>query len=261
MPSQNLNDFYVDTAPCPQNAVDLFGGEWASQFPPPFTNLHAGHIPLFQDSRLIWALDQLGGCKGQHVLELGPLEGGHSYILEQQGAERVTAVEANSHAFLKCLIAKEILGLKRVHFLIGDFVRYLKETTETFDLIVAAGVLYHMKEPLELIELLATQASRLYIWTHYYDHAIITGNPQLKPKFPAHVNTEVKGFPYVLHRQEYQSSLNTQGFCGGMEQHSFWLDRADILAALSRCGFRDIAIAHEQPDHPHGPCFSLAAKK
>ncbi len=36
-----------------------------------------------------------------NILELGPLEGAHTYQL------RILAIEANAEAFLKCLVVKE----------------------------------------------------------------------------------------------------------------------------------------------------------
>jgi hypothetical protein len=261
MLSRDLPDLYVSAAPSPQNALDLFEGEWATQVPPPFSHLSAGKIPLFQDPRLAWGLQRLGGCEGQQVLELGPLEGGHSYMLEQSGAKLIIAIEANAHAFMKCLIAKEILGLQRVRFLIGNFIRYLGESSETFDLILASGVLYHMTEPLTLIELLAKRTNRLYLWTHYYDNEIIARSPHLCAKFPTSSRTDVGGFPCIMHRYEYQDSLQQKGFCGGMKEYSYWLERADILTVLARRGFNDVEVGHEQPDHPNGPSFGLVARR
>jgi hypothetical protein len=162
---------------------------------------------------------------------------------------------------MKCLIAKEILELHRVRFLIGDFIKYLEENIGTFDLILASGVLYHMKDPLTLIQLLAKRTSRLYLWTHYYDNEIISRDPNLRPKFPTQSRTDAAGFPCIMHRQEYLGSLQTKGFCGGTEEYSYWLEREDILTVLARCGFNHIEIGHEQPDHPHGPCFGLVASK
>jgi SAM-dependent methyltransferase len=79
------------------------------------------------------------------VLELGPLEGGHSFMFERLGAREVIAIEANPRAYLKCLIIKELLDLRRVRFLCGDFLEYLRADGTDFDLVFASGVLYHMR--------------------------------------------------------------------------------------------------------------------
>lgn len=261
MAKASILDAYVRSAPSPQHALDIFKGEWASVLPPPFADFKAGGIPLFHDPRVAWALEQLGGCQGQRVLELGPLEGGHTYLLQQYGAASITAIEANTRAYLKCLIVKELLGLDKAHFLCGDFVTYLEETTESYDLIFSAGVLYHMRDPIGLIAKLSRHTDRLYMWTHYYDDAVIQGTAHLKPRYTAHTPSETEGFRYTLHRQDYMNSLEVQGFCGGNEEYSHWISRADLLSALNHFGFKDIRIAHEMLDHPHGPCFDVVAIK
>src|SRR5215213_6466535 len=119
MASGSILDAYVRSAPSNQHALDIFKGEWAAILPAPFNDLRAGNLNLFYDNRAYWALNELGGCQGQRVLELGPCEGQHSYMLEQWGAASITSIEANTRAYLKCLIVKEVLGLQRVHFLCG----------------------------------------------------------------------------------------------------------------------------------------------
>jgi hypothetical protein len=260
-PSINILDSYVKTAPSNQNAIDIFAGEWASKFPPPFDGLKTGGIPLFQDSRLAWALERLGGVQGQNVLELGPLEGGHSYMLEKAGAAVITAVEANTRAYLKCLVAKEILNLSRSRFLAGDFIEYLAGSKQHFDLIVASGVLYHMKDPLKLLELIAKHTDRMYMWTHYYDKAIIDAKPYLRSKFLSEESVQLGGQTVTLHRHDYQTMLVEKTFCGGSEEYSKWLTHESLFAALRAYGFTDFEYSFENPDHPHGPALSFVATK
>ncbi len=257
----SILDAYVNEAPSPQHALDIFQGEWASSLPEPFEDLQAGEIPLFGDHRAIWALEQMGGCQGRRVLELGPLEGGHSYRLHHSGAASVTAIEANTRAYLKCLIIKEIFGLDRVKFLCGNFLEYLKTVPTRFDLIFSAGVLYHMLDPVDLLRMVAERTDRLYIWTHYYDDAVIQASPYLSIRYLSHEPAETAGFSYTLHRQDYLQSLQISGYCGGHSEYSNWLSRADILGALTHFGYTDIRIANEDVAHPHGPCFDLVAMR
>ncbi len=84
-----------------------------SRLPPPLEHATGGSAQLFEDTRLLGAMQALGGVAGMHVLELGPLEAGHTYLLSQAGARTITAVEANPRAYLKCLIIKELLKLER----------------------------------------------------------------------------------------------------------------------------------------------------
>lgn len=169
----NALDNYVASMPSPQNALDIFKGEWASKLPEPLSGLSAGPLPLFEDPRIEWINTQLDNIEGMTVLELGPLEAGHTYMLERFGATKIVAIEANTRAYLKCLLIKELLELKRVSFLCGDFIDYLRANQKRFDICVASGVLYHMLNPVELIALAAKVSDRLFLWTHYYDQKII----------------------------------------------------------------------------------------
>jgi hypothetical protein len=261
MRSGGILDAYVRSAPSPQNAIDIFKGEWSSRFPAALgVPVEAGGIPLFEDGRIHWAVEQLGGVSGLRILELGPLEAGHSYMWEAHGAASIIAIEANTRAYLKCLIAKELLDMKRVKFLCGDFIEYLKAPAEQFDVICASGVLYHMQNPVELLSLISNNTDRLFMWTHYFDPSLQT-NPALRHKFPSRTAAEVNGFAHTLYRQEYQVSLAQPGFCGGNEDYSNWITRSDLLNCLTYLGFKDVRVAHEMPDHPNGPCLSFVALK
>ncbi|WP_207954636.1 hypothetical protein [Saccharopolyspora elongata] len=79
MAAPSILDEYVTSAPSPQNAVDVFAGEWSSQLPAPLQHVQAGPLPLFDDARVSWAIECFGGVAGSRVLEIGPLEGGHTY--------------------------------------------------------------------------------------------------------------------------------------------------------------------------------------
>jgi hypothetical protein len=182
-------------------------------------------------------------------------------MLERRGAASVTAIEANSRAYLKCLIVKEILKLSKSQFLFGDCIEYLKVCNKKFDVCLASGILYHMANPVELLALMAKVSNKIVIWTHYFNGDILHKNPNLSPKFPGKIQSEYGGFKHTLYRQEYNAALNNPGFCGGSDTFSYWLSREDILSCLKFFGFTRIQINYEQLDHVHGPCFTLVALK
>jgi hypothetical protein len=253
-------DQYIKEAPSAQNALSIFKGEWSSQFPGE-TRLLAGSIPLFEDPRIAWAIDKLGSVAGQRVLELGPLEAGHTYLLEKAGAASITAIEANTRAYVKCLITKEVMSLQHAHFLCGDFMEYLRQDPPKFDICIASGVLYHMRNPAELLERLAGITDRLFLWTHYYDRDIINNDARLTSKFSTSVSAELGGFRHTLYRQNYQVALDWAGFCGGSEEYSHWLSRGDVLTCLEHFGFSQLEIGFDEPHHPNGPAFAVAARR
>lgn len=255
------NDCYVTSIPSRQNVIDIFKGEWASKFPDFIADIEAGEIGLFEDERLLWLFAEIGSLKGKNILELGPLEGGHSYMLEKHDAESITAIEANTRAYLKCLITKELLDFKKVNVLCGDFVEYLKHPDcPTFEIAVASGVLYHMSNPIELISLLASKCDEyIFLWTHYYDETWAQTNP-LGSRFLAAEDHSYSGFSCHLFRQYYGSSASLGKFCGGSRPYSYWMPKDEIINCLEYFGFLKIKIKFEQPDHPNGPAFALIAQ-
>ena len=68
----------------------------------------------------------------------------------------MTAIEANTRAYLKCLIAKELLDMSRLGFLLGDFMEYLRGDPDHVDVCFASGVLYHVPNPVETLALRQT---------------------------------------------------------------------------------------------------------
>lgn len=256
----DLKAEYVTSVPSPQNALDLFRGEWASKLPPPFENLVAGDAELFNDTRIAWLGERIDNLKTAHVLECGPLEAGHTYSLEKLGVASIVSVEASSHAFLRCLVVKEIVGLQRSRFLLGDFVSYLR-AGKRYDLVLACGVLYHLVNPVEAIALMSKATDQLYIWTQYYDDAIVKARPLLAHHFQSSVPSECEGFRHTLHRQVYQTRLGNAAFMGGSESYSHWLSRADLLGALNFFGFNNIEIQFDDQAAASGPNISLFAKR
>ena len=244
-----FSDRYTAQAPSAQGTLDLFENEWSSQVPVPGTC--TGHAALFRDDRITWLIEQDQSYPDKVSLELGPLEAGHTYMLERAGYA-VTAVEANNRAFLKCLIVKELLGLKS-RFLFGDFNEHLK-TTDRVGLIVASGVLYHQLDPIRTLQLVASKAERLFLWTHYYDPNLCTS-----ALFSHQETPKAEPFPYTLHPRSYLQALEWNGFCGGPASTANWLSRADLLLALDYVGFEVKATAFDHPTHQNGPCLALYA--
>jgi SAM-dependent methyltransferase len=251
--------------PSDQNALDLFAGEWSSQPPAARPELKGGATPLFDDPRIAWAHHRLielgveGGFAGRDVLELGPLEGGHTYLIDRLGAKSVTAIEANARAYLKCLIAKETFGMPHARFRFGDCLEYLRTTDDAHDIAVACGVLYHLTNPVELLELLARRSRALFLWTVFYDPEFIAKNPVPGAKFTEALPMEHAGFKHTVHRFNYGPSLDWKGFCGGGEIYSYWMEKSEILGALRQFGFTDFRT--EEHPNIHGSALMVAARK
>lgn len=251
---------FVTTAPSAQTALDAVPDSWASSFPPPLEGLQAGRAPLFEDPRVSWAFESLGGVQGMTVLDLGPLEGAHSYMAQRAGADRVVAIEANRLAFLKCLVTKELLDLGSCSFRCGEVNEYLSSTSERFDVCIACGILYHMIEPVRLIDLISRVSSRLVIWTHVFEDAAL-GNRNLEGKLSAAREVDYEGFRHRVHRHTYGLDSRLGGFFGGTQPYSNWLPRDDLMGALAHFGWTNVEVGFEEPSHPNGPALALVATR
>ncbi len=252
-------DRYVSSTPSLQNAIDAVPG-WNTAFAPQY-GLNAGSFAAYNDPRILWALQCFGSIAGRRVLELGPLEGGHTGMLDAAGAQ-VDAIEANQLAFLRCLITKEVLRLSRSRFWLGDFVKALEEWEQSYDLIVACGVLYHLRQPLRLLELAAKRTDAVYFWTHVVsDQAMPPGDPRRLVIAPTAEHHSFHGITVRAYRRTYAHAETNVAFCGGMADEHRWLDRDDLLAALAAVGFTDIHTSHDEPNHPYGPALSIFARK
>jgi hypothetical protein len=242
-------------APSAQTVVDIFDGEWVSRLPAELS-VEAGGSQTFDDPRLHWAIPRLE-VEGSSVVELGPLEGGHSFMLERAGARTVTAVESNRQAFLRCLATRQLLGTERVEFLCGDFLALLRGSDDVYDVGVACGVLYHLLDPVELISLLSRRARRLFLWTHVYDPEILSGSRRFSE--PLTVTTD--GFAHELHPRRYSRvGLRLASFPGGSNPTASWLSKPDLLAALDHFGWTDVELGLETADSDPGPALALVAR-
>lgn len=257
----NMLAAHHDDVPTAQATVDLFAREWASRLPPPLDGVRAGTVPLFEDDRIAWAIEAIGGVEGLSVLELGPLEGGHTFMLQRAGAASIVAVESNGRAYLKCLVVKELLGLDRARFLLGDATAVLRSPGERFDVCLASGILYHMTNPVALVAAISRRVDRLVLWTHYYDAEVHRENRLMRRKMKGSRRATHDGFDHTLHEHRYGASLRFAGFAGGTRSSANWLSRDDLMACLEHYGWGEIQTAFEQRDHPHGPCLALVARK
>lgn len=253
-------DEYVDTRPSAQNAIDLIPG-WNHALPPQY-GVTAGPDALYDDSRIHWMLQEFGSVAGKTLLELGPLEAAHTAIIDRQAPARIDAVEANKLAYLRCLIVKEIRDLHFAKFHLGDAVKWLETAPTRYDLIVASGILYHMEDPIKLIELTAAASDAVFFWTHYVDdQEMPKGDPRRTAITGAPILRHSHGVDVRLHPRSYYQAWQDKSFCGGVKDQHYWIEKTDLLGLLSALGFDDIKIAMEQPDHPNGPCFCVLAQR
>ena len=251
--TERASDQFTSEIPSDRNAVEIFAGEWSSKIP----GFESGPSDLFDDSRIKW-INEVFQIAGKTVLELGPLEGAHSYMMDAYGAKSVVAIEGNKRAFFRCLIVKNIFDLKQVKFKFGDFRKYVEQATDRYDIIVACGVLYHMADPLTLLLNLVKMSNRIFVWTHVYDEAIIRARPDRHLFSPLETHRH-GGHSYKVSKKLYASAaIEWSGFSGGADTYATWLSRQSLEAFFWNAGF-ETSVNFEHLTHPNGPAIALCA--
>jgi len=260
MPDKNSSN-YNNSNPSDQNALNIFKEEWSSKFPETFKLSTSGEADLFEDQRILWAEEHGIVFRNKEVLELGPLEAGHTWMMDQRGTRSIIAVEAHERAYLKSLIIKEITQIKSARFLHGDFELYLKKISKTFDICLASGVLYHSKNPVELLHNICKRCNQLILWTHYYDEKVMKAkDSSFSDRFNQTETFNYQGESINLHPFQYKNEAATNAFCGGLNNNSIWLERKGIETILEKNNFQITAIGFDHPNHPKGPAFALLAE-
>lgn len=112
---------------------------------------------------------------GKSVLDVGAWDGFYSFEAERRGASRVLATDsycwsskhpwASKHGFK---LAREVLG-SRVEDLDIDPLDLSVERVGVWDVVLFLGVLYHLKNPLEVLKRVAAVTSELLILETHVD--------------------------------------------------------------------------------------------
>lgn len=162
-------------------------------------------------------------------------------------------------AFLKCLVTKELMELDRCSFLCGDVLEYLRAGQEQFDVCIASGVLYHMVEPVRLLDLISKRAAQLIVWTHVYAEEALEHSALANRLGPGEGNIYA-GFHHHLFRHSYERDNRFAAFWGGTSPYSNWLSREDLMRALDHFGWSNVQVAFDEPRHVNGPALALVAE-
>ena len=174
--------------------------------------------------------------EGSKVLELGSLEGGHTFELARQGFV-VTALEGRKESVRRARWLQRRLGLESVRFVAANLETTNLGELGRFDVVFCSGLLYHLPRPWELLAQLRSAAPDLFLSTHYADRA----------------ETVEHGI-----RGRWYQELGREDPLSGMSERSFWPTRDALLDLLRAQGYSRIEVEGDWP-HPNGPLVNLAA--
>jgi SAM-dependent methyltransferase len=213
-------------------------GPWIFQFRIDGTD-YGGGISAVGDVRV----EQFFGFvpEAATVLELGSLEGAHSFILAQHpGMKRVVAVEAREANLRKARFVQELLQIRNLEFAQANLEHAELASFGKFDAVFCSGLLYHLPWPWKLIEQLPAVAPHLFIWTQYA------------------AETEAHDVGHGL-RGKIHGEGGPDEPLSGMSPTATWLTLDSLRGVLTACGYSRIEIIEDDPAHANGPAVTIGA--
>ncbi|HEX8076323.1 MAG TPA: class I SAM-dependent methyltransferase, partial [Chthoniobacterales bacterium] len=176
------------------------------------------------------------------ILELGALEGAHSFILARQPrVERVVALEGRERNLRKARFVQDLLGIRNLEFAQANLEDADLAQFGKFDAVFCCGLLYHLPEPWKLIERLPAVAPSLFIWTQYAaeNEARDLGN----------------GWRGKIHIEGGPDEP-----LSGLSGTATWLTLQSLRDVLAASGYQTIEVLCDDPAHANGPAVTLFAR-
>lgn len=212
-------------------------GPWVTCFNIDGAN-YGGSYPAEADHRL-QAFLEVAGSPGD-VLELGCLEGGHTFPLARV-ARSVTAIDSRDENLQRARWVQSLLGVSNIRFAQINLETDPLDSLGRFDWVFNVGLLYHLPEPWKLLERLSLLGRSMFLWTHV-----------AKERKARITHSGYTGCFYDEHGVADPLS--------GMSGRSFWPTYPELRRMLADCGFEDLELLQQEEDHPHGAAVTLICR-
>lgn len=245
LPNYNSHEFTAES-------IFNFFPYWVSKFV--IENKAHGGYADYTTSRISMLNEKLlfdyVDFKDKTVLEIGPLEGGNTIILEKLQVKQIISIEGHLENYIRCCVIKNIFDLRRTRFYFDDAMNVTREKYGVFDVSFIAGLLYHLDRPHVFLENMSHLTDQLIISTH------IAGDES--PSADAPIRT-------LSHDSKtYRGKLfhEDTGPNSGLQSYSFWPFKHDLIQMLNDTGYKHITIIKESTDYPlNYKLLYLIAKK
>jgi SAM-dependent methyltransferase len=224
----------------PENLAEQFAalGPWIYQFQIG-GKTHGGPISAEGDVRVERFFSFVPEPKT--ILELGALEGAHSFILaERPGVERVVALEGREPNLRKARFVQNLLAVPNVEFIQANLEHTDLDRFGKFDAVFCCGLVYHLPEPWKLLEQLPRVAPVLYIWTQY-----------AREEEAGDVGPGWRGKIHIEGGADEPLS--------GMSATATWLTIQSLGDVLRTSGYKRVDVIYDDPAHPNGPAVTIGA--
>jgi quinol monooxygenase YgiN len=213
-------------------------GPWVTGFTLGGRVLGGGYLAE-ADQRLQWFCERFP--RPGRILELGALEGGHTFSLAR-AAEHVVAIESRPENLKRARwLQREVFRQPNITFVEANLETFDLAALGHFDVAFNCGVLYHLPRPWELLARLAPQTAAMFVWTHVAS--------------PHRANIHREGYRGMRYRE-----WGMRDPLSGMSGHSFWPTLEELRRMLHETGFEDIELVEQDPTHPDGPGVTLTCR-
>lgn len=175
------------------------------------------------------------------ILELGSLEGAQTIgLASRRGVRHVLGLEARRSNIARAELAARLLRARNLSFVEADLETAELSQFGKFDAIYCCGLLYHLREPWQLVKQFRTVSTRAFIFTHYTTEA--------EAESVAH------GYRGTTHPE---AGLDDP--LSGLSPYSFWPTIGSLVQMLNDGGFARVEILGNERTSANGPVIALAA--
>ncbi len=217
-------------------------GEWTA------FNIHLGSDiytinPALTDERLRRIVQLLSDLAHKPLdqlrfADLACAEGHYAIEAAMHGCESV-GIEGRERNTAKARFAQNILGLETLTFVTDDLRNFSKENYGVFDVVLAAGILYHLDHPdvFQFLERIGDACEDLLILDTYIS---LEREESFTYKDRTYHGRYYREHPKSATKEERELQL----WSSLDNPRSFWLTRASLYNFLQEVGFTSVLEVH-----------------
>jgi len=200
-----------------------------------------------------WRVDQFSrllreaGCDipGSRILDLACLEGMFAIEFARMGADTV-GLEIREAHLARAEFARTTIGLANCRFVQGD-VRTIPPELGSFEVILCAGILYHLNFPdcVQFLAQMAERASRFILIDSHFAYPNIDQSVQPLGKMRDWIfeGRHYQGREVIEHATHVtdEEKRTTHVWASIDNNVSVWLSENAVISELQRCGFEIVS--------------------
>jgi ubiquinone/menaquinone biosynthesis C-methylase UbiE len=203
------------------------------------TPAEADGVNAARDVRMRIVLDLCGGSlAGKTIADLGCNEGGFAVEFARLGAKESVGIEARDVSVQRCELVRKLAGLENLKFIRCDVMEELARWSDSFDIVFASGILYHVADPHKLLSDIF-RACR---------EAVLIDTAVASREAPSHWCSEEivsrtfgdKSYQGRIFPEPDASIRESKLWSAWSNDSSFWLLEDELLSLMRDVGFRDV---------------------